>query len=108
MECDWRRDEWISGHTGAVSQVCKSCVDLGDTFHVCRPAVTRVMFNMPVTHWTRCMVMCPKYRRAALPSFQSQEELQELMAWARGATVDPVTQQYLPECRGGMFWLPFR
>ena len=87
-------------------QVWGQCSGL--TCHDCRPAMTRVMFNMPVTHWTKCMAMCPKYRRAALPSFQSQEELQELMAWARGATVDPVTQQYLPECRGGMFWLPFR
>ena len=75
-----------------------------------RSRMSRVLFNTydVASTWKGCMDTCSKYNRAMAPSFKSQEEVEELIAWIFETTTDPITNLLYPEALGRALWIPFR
>ena len=54
------------------------------------------------------MEMCPKYRRAVVPYFTTQEEMEELRSWLNKVTTDPISGTLFPDVIARAIWVPFR
>ena len=70
--------------------------------------MSRIKFPTHAKEWTKCMEMCPKYQRAIVPFFTTQEEMEELRSWLYKITTDPISGTNFPDVIGKPVWVPFR
>ena len=86
--------------------------------------MSRVKFNTYAGSWSRCMDKCPKYNRAAAPSFHDQEifppvvcykyfcvlqaGMEEILNWDYNTFIDPNTTTIYEDVEGQAFWIPYR
>lgn len=90
-----------SGNVDSEEELCERSFIEGDV-------MSRVKFPSHASEWTKCMEMCPNYRRAIVPSFTTQKEMENLIKWLTKTSRDPITGVLYPDVISPEMWLPFR
>ena len=99
----WNEMEWnihgdvVEGNV-TVGELCKTSL------------VPRVFFNTFENQWSRCLRRCENYQGSQMISFQSDEELQQLiLEWLWPTTLDLNTPGvFWEDIRSTAFWVPYR
>ena len=74
-----------------------------------RDALSRVLFNTNVKSWSTCMDKCLMYSEARAPSFTTQAELDNILAWAKTTITNPSTMKSYPTfLLLPFFWIAYR
>ena len=69
---------------------------------------SRVRFNTNAASWSTCMDKCLMYSEARAPSYNTQEELDDLIRWALVTSAEPATMEPYPTFPSWFFWVAYR
>ena len=70
---------------------------------------SRVMFSENAPSWSTCMDKCLMYSEARAPSFSTQAEPDNILAWAKTTITDPSTMKSYPTfLLLPFFWIAYR